>query len=105
MILTAPFFWHIHEAPRDFYRYTAFGLRYLFEKAGYTVLELTPLSGFLVTFAQELVYYLYGSKPRWRIPLLREALATLIQGTAYLLSPLDRSTHFTWMYLVVAQKL
>jgi SAM-dependent methyltransferase len=104
VILTAPLFWHVHEAPRDFYRYTAFGLRYLFEKAGFTVLELTPLSGFLVTFAQELVYYLHGNRPRWPIPLVREILSTLIQGAAYLLSPLDRSTHFTWMYLVVGRK-
>jgi hypothetical protein len=65
---------------------------------------VTPLSGFLVTFAQELVYFLYGNRTRWPIPLIREALGSLIQGMAYLLSPLDRSTHFTWMYLVVGQK-
>ncbi|MGA9406000.1 MAG: class I SAM-dependent methyltransferase, partial [Bacteroidota bacterium] len=29
-IYTVPFFWHIHEAPRDFFRFTKYGLRYLF---------------------------------------------------------------------------
>lgn len=58
-IYTAPLFWHLHEEPRDFYRYTKYGLRYLFEKNGFEVIELKPLSGFWVTFGQELVYYLW----------------------------------------------
>ncbi|MCA9260930.1 MAG: class I SAM-dependent methyltransferase, partial [Planctomycetales bacterium] len=33
LILTAPMFWHEHEAPRDFYRYTQYGLRHLIERA------------------------------------------------------------------------
>lgn len=105
LILTAPLFWHVHEAPRDFYRYTAYGLRYLCEKAGLTILEITPLSGFVVTFTQELVYFIYDSLPRWVIPVVGHALGGLLQGTACLLAPLDRSTHFTWMYLLVARKL
>jgi SAM-dependent methyltransferase len=103
LILTAPLFWHVHEAPRDFYRYTAYGLRYLIEKAGFVVSELTPLSGFVVTFAQELVYFLHGSLPRWLVPAAG-FLGTLIQGAASVVAPLDRSEHFTWMYLVVARK-
>jgi len=104
VILTAPLFWQVHEAPRDFYRYTEYGLRYLFGKAGFTILELTPLSGFVVTFAQALVYYVHERLPRWLIPVAGRTLGTLIQGAAYLLAPVDRSTHFTWMYLVVARK-
>ena len=30
VIVTMPFFWHLHEVPRDFYRYTQFGLSFLF---------------------------------------------------------------------------
>jgi ubiquinone/menaquinone biosynthesis C-methylase UbiE len=104
LILTAPLFWHVHEAPRDFYRYTAFGLRYLCEKAGFTIMELTPLSGFVVTFAQEMVYFIHDSLPGWLIPVVGRTLGSLVQGVACLLAPLDRSTHFTWMYLVVARK-
>ena len=104
VILTAPLFWQVHEVPRDFYRFTEYGLRYLFEKAGFTILELTPLSGFVVTFAQALVYYVHESLPRWFIPVVGRTLGTLIQGTAYVLAPFDRSSHFTWMYLVVARK-
>lgn len=33
-IYSMPLFWHLHEEPRDFYRYTKYGLKYLFEKNG-----------------------------------------------------------------------
>jgi len=59
LILTAPLFWHLHEEPRDFYRYTEHGLRYLLENNGFEVAELLSLSGFCVTFGQELVYALW----------------------------------------------
>lgn len=58
-IYTVPLFWHLHEEPRDFYRYTKYGLTYLFEKNGFEIIELKPLLGFWVTFGQELVYYLW----------------------------------------------
>lgn len=57
-IYTVPLFWHLHEESRDFYRYTKYGLKYLFEKNGFEIAELRALSGFWVTFDQEFFYYL-----------------------------------------------
>ena len=34
-IYSVPFIWHLHEEPRDFYRYSKYGLKYLFEKVGF----------------------------------------------------------------------
>lgn len=31
-IYIVPLYWRLHEEPRDFYRYTKYGLKYLFEK-------------------------------------------------------------------------
>jgi SAM-dependent methyltransferase len=31
-IYSVPFIWHLHEEPRDFFRYSKYGLKYLFEK-------------------------------------------------------------------------
>ena len=103
VILTTPLFWHLHEEPRDFYRYTKYGLRYLFTEAGFEIVELRPLSGFVVTFAQELCYFLqrFRRRPiRWLIA----GMQFLIQWTAYQLNRWDRSYGFTWMYLAVARK-
>lgn len=107
-IYSVPLFWHLHEEPRDFYRYTKYGLKYLFEKNGFEIVELRPLSGFWVTFGQELVYYLYrfrkGGKLNplwWIIPLI----GLFIQGICYLLNKIDHSEEFTWMYLLVVRKI
>ena len=32
-VYAMPHIWHLHEEPRDFYRYTKYGLKYLFEKS------------------------------------------------------------------------
>lgn len=104
-IYSIPFIWHVHEAPRDFYRYSKYGIRYLFEKAGFEIVELKALSGFWVTFGQLFVYNLYRLNRgplRWfRIIVV---LGLLIQGLAYLLDKIDRTERWTWMYMVVARK-
>lgn len=106
-IYTVPLFWHLHEEPRDFFRYTKYGLKYLFEKNGFETVELRPLSGFWVTFGQEFVYYLWrfrrGGKLNpfwWGIPFL----GIFIQLIAYQLNKIDHSEEWTWMYLVVVKK-
>jgi len=106
-IYTVPFCWHLHEEPRDFYRYTKYGLKYLFEKNGFEIVELKPMSGFWVTFGQELVYYLWrfrvGGRLNplwWIIPII----GAVIQGVSYLLDKIDHPEGFTWMYMVVARK-
>ena len=104
-LYSVPFIWHLHEEPRDFFRYSKFGLEYLFHKVGFEILELKPLSGFWVTFGQLFVYYLYSLN---RGPLRWFRLVDLvglgIQAFAFGLSKLDRSEQWTWMYMVVARK-
>lgn len=107
-VYTVPLFYHLHEEPRDFYRYTCHGLRYLFEGAGYRIVTLEPASGFWITFGTELSQYLLLSAPRVARFLAR-AITALNNLLCPLLDRLDRrrnpaSQKFTWMYLVVATK-
>ena len=107
-IYSVPLFWHLHEEPRDFYRYTKYGLKYLFEKNGFEIVELKPLSGFWVTFGQELVYYLWRFRRGGRLnPLwwIIPVIGMFIQGICYLLNKIDHSEEFTWMYLLVGRKI
>jgi SAM-dependent methyltransferase len=106
-IYTVPLFWHIHEEPRDFYRYTTYGLRYLFEKSGFEIIEISALSGFSVTFTQEIVYFLYRYRRGgwinpfwWIIP----PLGHVIQLLGYGLNKIERTEMFTCEYIVVARK-
>jgi ubiquinone/menaquinone biosynthesis C-methylase UbiE len=51
--LTAPLFYAEHERPYDFFRYTQFGLRHLLESAGFEVLELDWMEGYLGTLSYQ----------------------------------------------------
>lgn len=103
-LYTAPLYWHIHEAPRDFFRYTEYGLRHLFGQAGLEIVELQAMSGFWITFGAQVGYY----AQRFRSGLLKWPVDAFVALTNLVLPWLDRGRlrdeRFTWMYLVVARK-
>jgi len=105
-LYTMPFFWHLHEEPRDFYRYTKYGLQHLFATAGFEIIELRALSGFFVTFGTELGYYLRRFD---RGPVTSGIVSGIIASINRMAPRLDgmesiRDEKFTWMYFVVARK-
>ena len=51
---TGPFFYEEHECPYDFYRYTQFGLRHLFDSAGFVIERLDWLEGYFGTVGYQL---------------------------------------------------
>jgi SAM-dependent methyltransferase len=54
VIFTMPLFYEEHEQPFDFYRFTQFGLKYLFKEAGFNILELKWMEGYFGTLAHQL---------------------------------------------------
>jgi SAM-dependent methyltransferase len=105
-IYSIPFIWHLHEEPRDFYRYSKYGIKYLFEKAGFEITEIKALSGFWVTFGQLFVYniYRFNRGPfRW-LPVI-DIVGLFIQAISYGLDKIDKTEKWTWMYMVVAKKM
>lgn len=104
-VYTVPFFWHLHAEPWDYYRFTKYGLKYLFEKVGFEVLEVNALSGFWVTFATMFCYYLdrFNRGPLKYVPII-PAVGVTVQGLAYLFERIDKAEQWTWMYEVVARK-
>jgi SAM-dependent methyltransferase len=65
-VVTAPFIWHLHEEPRDFYRYSAHGMRHVIESAGLEVVEIEMLGGFWSTFGQLFAYVITSYRwARW----------------------------------------
>jgi SAM-dependent methyltransferase len=104
-IYSVPFIWHLHEEPRDFFRYSKYGLKYLFEKSGFAIVEMVPLSGFWVTFIQLQLYY-FKRFDRGVLKFLRihRIMSWLMQKIAFILHRYDKSYKWTWMYMVVVQK-
>lgn len=104
-IYSVPFIWHLHEEPRDFYRFSKYGLKYLFQKVGFEVLEIRALSGFWMTFGQLFVYNLYriNTGPlRWL--RIIEIAGLFVQAVSYLLDKIDKTEQWTWMYIIAARK-
>jgi SAM-dependent methyltransferase len=102
-LFTAPMIWHLHEEPRDFFRFTRYGLQYLFTKAGFELLEMKAVSGFWVTFGSEFNYYLNSIS--WGIFRPFISLCTALNNLIFLaLEKLPRNDKWTWMHLVIARK-
>lgn len=68
IILGVPWMWWIHEAPHDYFRYTPYGLKYMFEKAGYKDIQIQPTTGFFSMWFLKMNYFslkwIKGSKIR-----------------------------------------
>jgi SAM-dependent methyltransferase len=102
-IYTVPLFWHIHEEPRDYYRFTPHGLNYLFGKAGFEVKIVYPCGGYWVTAGTMFNYYVSSVVP----PSARYVAKGMVAVNNLVCLALDhchKTRQFAWMHLVVAQK-
>lgn len=103
LLLTTPFFWHLHEEPRDFYRYSPYGLRYLLTEAGFDVLEIAPYGGAWLTISVEIAYALKA----WRGGRLDRAvvaLTWLVQRVGSWADRRNMQTDFSVAHFAAARK-
>lgn len=104
-IVSVPLFWHLHDEPRDFYRYTRHGLEYLFQQAGFEIDRIEPVGTFwtvAATMASYHAFKFHRGPLRWF--RLIHFLAGSFQLAGYVLEKCDRSEKWTCLYLVVARK-
>lgn len=52
LILTVPFFWGLHEEPRDYFRFTKYGLEHLCNKHKLEVIKIEKLGGYFSMIIQ-----------------------------------------------------
>jgi SAM-dependent methyltransferase len=96
LILQIPWQWRIHEEPFDFYRYTPYGLSYMLGKAGFSSVEVLPMSGFFSMWVLKLNYFLLRAirGPKFIRSLIKIALTPFWvfgQMLAPLLDKFDRN--------------
>jgi len=111
IILTVPFQWWVHEAPYDYYRYTIYGLQYMFEKAGFKNINITPASGFFSMWVLKINYFSarFIKGPQFIRVFIRMVMVPiwyLGQLLAPILDKLDKNPNLeTVGYTVVAKKI
>jgi SAM-dependent methyltransferase len=103
LLVSAPFFWHLHEEPRDFYRFSPYALRNLLEQAGYEILELHPLAGAWTTLSIELSYALRRYRRGLARPLV-DGVTMFAQWVAGRWDRVDFQPGFSWSHLAIARK-
>ncbi|WP_277640144.1 methyltransferase domain-containing protein [Wolinella succinogenes] len=110
IVLTVPFQWWVHEAPYDYFRYTPYGLKYMFEKAGFEDIRVTPNTGFFIMWILKMNYFssrfIRGPRPlRWIIKAVLIPIWFIFQVLAPLLDKLDRHPELeAGGYTVLARK-
>lgn len=110
IILGVPWMWWIHEAPHDYFRYTPYGLKYMFEKAGYKDIQVQPTTGFFSMWFLKMNYFslkwIKGSKIR---KAFTKAFLIPFWYTSQKLAPWLDNKHRGWSlesagFFVIAKK-
>lgn len=112
LVLVLPFFYPIHDAPADKYRFTEYGLRALLENK-FKIERLEAIGG-IFTLPSVLLHSLIKGTPL----LFPKGIRTLVQAAAYALWPLylavqlvgildalDRTRRYPTYYFAVAVKI
>ena len=89
LFLSAPLFFEEHQKPYDFYRYTQFSLRMLAEEAGFEVVRIEWLEGYLGTVAHQ-----FQQMYRWLPSDLRTVRSMGAGWRVVYLAPLILTTRF-----------
>ena len=59
LLISLPFAWDEHEEPYDFARYTSFGIRNIFEKKQFEIIEARKTTNYFLASIQILINYFY----------------------------------------------
>lgn len=112
LILSVPFMEPLHEEPRDFYRFTPYGLRWLMEEHGFSVRHAWSRGGWWsVVLGSFVNQALYGwANPADGLGRRRDGFLTIVvlplcalaQWSGYQLDRIFHSTRYTLGYTIVA---
>jgi SAM-dependent methyltransferase len=95
ILYTIPFLYPVHEAPNDYTRFTASGLRQLFSE--FRSVEILPRGGLFSTIAQLIFLATHGAGPRRVGSALRAVLYPFLWAFVQL-DRWDRTEAFTRVY-------
>lgn len=104
--INVPYYYWLHEAPHDYYRYTEFALRRFAGMNGFTVLLLKPIGGTPEILTDILAKHLQT------VPLAGNAISEFLQSLtmAFIKTGIGRkisdktSSHFPLGYFLIVQK-
>jgi len=100
VFLTAPHMCRIHGEPYDFFRFTRFGLRHLFEKNNFKIIEIEEIGGFFLAMTYLTNFYL-----KQKIGPFSYAINPFINLFYLAIKSFDKNKNHAFNYLVIARKI
>jgi hypothetical protein len=103
-------YWHLHEEPYDFFRFTKYGFKYIFEKAGFEMIESKPNGGAWSTTGQSIIHSFFHSKSKnllvrfSRFIFFKLRLTWLVNSIFSWLDKVDYNPVNTMNYVIVGKK-
>jgi SAM-dependent methyltransferase len=113
LILSAPMYWHLHEEPYDFFRFTRYGFEHIFQKAGFKVEEMISNGGSWSVMGQVIIHAMTvpnkHKKSPWYVRFWKKMFVTLRfhRITNWIFAWLDKKDFNpvnTMNYVVVGKK-
>jgi len=105
--MVVPFLWEEHQAPHDYFRFTQYGVRLLFESSPFRLDLLSPIGGFFWVCARRSVYFLSYFQKGWRwilFLLLAPFFGLLLPIVLYFLDRLDKARNYSLGFRIRATR-
>jgi SAM-dependent methyltransferase len=107
LVMVVPFLWEEHQAPHDYFRFTQYGVRLLFESSPFHLTLMAPVGGFFRLCARRSVNLLSFFQGGWRwifFWVLAPFFGLLFPLILYCMDGLDPSRHFSLAFRIRARK-
>jgi SAM-dependent methyltransferase len=108
LVMVVPFLWEEHQAPHDYFRFTQYGVRCLFDAAPFRLDLVSPMGGFFWVCARRSVALLNYFQGGWRwilFALLAPFFGLIFPLILYSMDGLDKSKNYSLGFRVHATKL
>ena len=109
-IISGPFYWPLHEAPHDYFRFTRYGFSHILNKSGFRVEKIIENGGSWATSGQAFIHSMMNGQSRnFFVRLLRFIFFRLnfikIHNSIYAwLDRIDYNNVMPMNYIVIARK-
>jgi SAM-dependent methyltransferase len=108
LIMVVPFLWEEHQIPHDYFRFTRYGVRCLFEASPFRLDQVNPIGGFFWLCARRSIGFLSFFQGGWRwviFAVLAPFLGFLLPLSLYFMDRLDNAKNYSLGFYVHATRI
>jgi SAM-dependent methyltransferase len=108
LAMVVPFLWEEHQAPHDYFRFTRYGVRYLFDRSPFRIDMVSPIGGFFRLCARRSVGVLGFFQGGWRwilFAVLAPFFGLLFPLALHFMDGLDREKKYSLGFRIRATRL